>query len=148
MYVRMSFGPESVGNSSSSPPDESQLSPRSIQTELFSACPDAQLQEITVNPFSIQLVQVRLHSPIGSKKTYCSIRWTIAIVYDSVGSTKADGDFLQLCPWRRGKQLWINHEERSYSSWGAQDQCLTFSGQKLMRTYWKEPFQRTAIPTA
>ena len=39
-----------------------------IYPELFPASPGAQLQKITVSTFSIQLGQIRLQSPIGSKK--------------------------------------------------------------------------------
>ena len=56
--------------------------------ELFPASPGTQLQEITVSTFSIQLGQIRLHSPIGSQKTLFSMRWTIVIVFDPVGSKK------------------------------------------------------------
>ena len=37
--------------------------------------------------------------------------------------------------------------ENPCSFWGEEDQFPTFSGQKLMRTYWKVLFQRTANPT-
>ena len=40
-----------------------------IYPELFPASPPAQLQEITVSTFSIQLDHIRLQSPIGSKKS-------------------------------------------------------------------------------
>ena len=56
----MGFCAENVGNWSSSPQNDLEFSP---------ASPGAQLQEITVSTFSIQLGQIRLHSPIGSKKS-------------------------------------------------------------------------------
>ena len=49
---------------------------------------EVQLQEITVRTFSIQLGQIRLQLPIGSEKTFFSIRWTIVIIFDPVGSKK------------------------------------------------------------
>ena len=57
----------------------------------------------------------------------------------------ADGDFLQLNPWRRGKQFWIYLGESSDSFWGEEDQRPTFSGQTLMRTYWKVLFNGLQI---
>ena len=51
-------------------------------------------------------------------------------------------------PVEAGKQLWIDLEGSSYSFCGEEDQFPTFSGQKLMRTYWTALFQRTAHPTA
>ena len=87
-YVRTSFCPENVGNWSASPRNDLGFSPRSVQTELFPASPGAHLQEITVSTFSIQLGQIRLQPPIGSTKTFFSIRWTIVIVFDPVESKK------------------------------------------------------------
>ena len=65
------------------------------------------MQEITVSTSSIQLGQIRLQSPIGAKKT---IRSGIVTQLDR---KSADGDFLQLGPWRSGKQLWIDLGESS-----------------------------------
>ena len=122
-----------------------------IYPELFSVSPVAQLQKITVCTFSIQyddiqVDQIRLQSPIGSKRTFFSIRSGIMAQLDR---KRADGDFLQLGPWRNGEQLWIDVGEKPKSFWGDEDQFPTFSGQKLKRTYWKVLFQqRTANPTA
>ena len=64
-----------------------------------------QLQEITVCTFSIQLGQMRLQSPMGSKKMFFSIRSEILTQLDR---QSADSDFLQPDPWRSWKQLWID----------------------------------------
>ena len=55
----MNFCPKNVGNWSSSPQNDSELSPRSIQS-LFPASSGAQLQEITIQHF---------FDPTGSNKT-------------------------------------------------------------------------------
>ena len=66
-YVRRSVCPENVGLWSCSPQNDFGVFSK-IYPELFPASPGAQLQEITVSTFSIQLGQIRLQSPIGSKK--------------------------------------------------------------------------------
>ena len=47
----------------------------------------------------------------------------------------ADGDFLQLGPWRSEKQLWIDLGESSNSLIDEEDPFPTFSGQNFIRTY-------------
>ena len=69
-----------------------------IYPEMFPASPGAQLQEITVSTFSIQLGQTRL-------QCFFSTRSGIVTQLDR---KSADGDFLQLGPWRSWKQLWID----------------------------------------
>ena len=76
-----------------------------IYPELFPASPGAQLQEVTVSTFFDPTGSIRLHFPIGSKKTFVSIRSGIVPQLDW---KNADGDLLQLPPWRSGKQLWMD----------------------------------------
>ena len=64
-----------------------------IYPEMFPASPGAQLQEITVSTFSIQLGQTRL-------QCFFSTRSGIVTQLDR---KSADGNFLQLGPWRSGK---------------------------------------------
>ena len=142
-YNCMSFCPENVGNWSSSPQNDLELSPRSIQScfqflqrPSCKKSPSALFRSNWVK-YDYNLRSDRINfffdpigdcSPFGSKKCW---RW-----------------FLQLGPWRRGEQLWIDLGENYKPFWGEEDQFQTFSGQKLMPTYWKVPFQRTANPTA
>ena len=56
--------------------------------ELFPAPGGALLHEITSCTFPIQLGQIRLETPIGSKKTYFPIRALIVVVFDPLGSEK------------------------------------------------------------
>ena len=54
--------------------------------ELFPASPGAQSQEITVSTFSIQPVHIRLHFPIGSKKTIAIVhRIEKNVFFDPIG---------------------------------------------------------------
>ena len=106
------FARKMLGKWSSSRQNESEVSPKSIQS-CFRASPGAQLQEISVSTFSTQLSQTRLQSPIGSKitkKTFFSIRWTIVIVFDPVGSKQC---------WRRfpANRPLQNRETALHRSW-------------------------------
>ena len=83
--------------------------------------------EITVSTFSIQLGQIRLQSPIGSKKAIISIRSGIVTQLDR---KSADGDFLQLGPWRSGKQLWIDLEKTPSTSQARKTIFLHFRGRR------------------
>ena len=92
-YVRMSFCPENVGNWSSSPQSESDLSPRYIQS-CFPLLQEPSCRKIAVSTFPIHLGQILLQSLIGSKK--------------------CDGDFLQ--PLTRVTfRLWIATPKRDYT---------------------------------
>ena len=172
-YVRMSFCPENVGNWSFSPQNDSEHSPRSIQS-CFSLLQRPSCRKSLSTLFSIQLGQIRLQSPIGSTIVLNRV-WPTAVgsnecwrllfrfnwvKYDYNPRShpkycnriwpswmKKCYGFPQLGPWRSGKQLWIDLGECSDSFWGEEDQFPTFSGQNLMRTYWKILFQRTANPT-
>ena len=110
-YVRVSVCPENVGNWSPSPLDESEPTPRSIQSE--------------PTPRSIQSCFPLLQGPSCRKSTSAFFRsnW---VEYDYIPRSdrkkrffrsdrrlqsyltrqdrkSADGDFLQLGPWRSGK---------------------------------------------
>ena len=149
------FTPKMLKIWASSPQNDSGAFSK-IYPELFAAS-GAQLQEITVSTFSIQLGQYDfLFDPVGSKKCW---RWfpatgplekreTSKSYLTQLDRNSADGDYLQLGPWRSWKQLWIDLGESSDSLWGEEDQFPAFSRQKLTRTYWKVFFQRTANPTA
>ena len=104
-----------------------------IYPELFPASSGAQLQEITVSTSSIQLGYITVPDRI-EKNVYfdCNRTWSSWIEQKVL----TDGDFLQLGPWRSGKQLSdrIDLGENCDSFWGEEDRFLTFSRQKLVMT--------------
>ena len=85
-----------------------------IYPELFSASPGAHLQEINVSTLSIRsgvsTFSIQLgNNPRLDRKNVFSIRSEILIVFDTqLDRNSADRDFLQLGPWRSGKQLWTD----------------------------------------
>ena len=83
-YVRMSFCPENVRNWSPSLQNKSEFSPRSISRAVsrFSRGPVEGNHRLHFSD------PTGLQSPIGSKKTFFSIRSAIVIVFDPVGSQK------------------------------------------------------------
>ena len=88
-YVRMSFCPENVGNWSSSPQNESERPPRSIQ----SCFPSLQGPSWSRSPsglFRSNRVKYDYNRPSDrkKKKTCFSIRSGIVTVFDPVGSRK------------------------------------------------------------
>ena len=107
-----------------------------IYPELFSASPGAQLQEITVSTLSIRsgvsTFSIQLgNNPRLDRKNVFSIRSEILIVFDTqLDRNSADRDFLQLGPWRSGKQLWTDYGETSKSFWREEDQFPAFFGAK------------------
>ena len=96
----------------------------------------AQLQKITVSTFSIQLGQIRLkydYNPRSDRKT------------DRKG---ADGDFVQLGSWRRGKQLWVDLGETATHSVAGKATFHHFRGKSCCERTREVLFQRSANPTA
>ena len=73
----MSVCGENVGNWSPSPQNERDFSPK-IYQELFPASPGAQVQEVTVGTFWVQLE----YNPQPDRKTFFSIRSEILMVFD------------------------------------------------------------------
>ena len=115
--VRMSVGPENLGKWSSPPQNESELSPRSIQSCVpllqGPSCRKSPSALFRLSGSTTITVVHRLDAP------FFSIRAGIVIVFDPAGSKSADGDFLQLGPWRSGKQLLIEIGENSDSIYEA-----------------------------
>ena len=144
-YVRMTFCPENVGNRSSSPQNESELSPRSMQ----SCCPLAQGPSCR-RIFSVQLGQLRLQSSIGSTKTFFfGVQSGIVIVFHPVGSKKcqtviscnwapreagnSSGEVLQKAPTH------FEARKTNFQHFRAKAHANVLNGTR---------FQRTANPTA
>ena len=170
-YVSVSSRPEKNGNWSSSPLNESEFSPRSIQscftrfsrgascrqspslTQHFVYLTGSNTIAIVYEVSYWKSVFFRsdrgmqiVFDPIGSKTDwrlipFFSIRWTIAVVLDPVGSKSADGDFLQQGPWRSGQQLWIDLRESSLSFWCKQTNFYANAHAYAL----KGNFPRTAI---
>ena len=143
----MSVCPENLGKWSSPPQNESELSPRSIQSYF----PHLQGPSCRKSPstfFRSKWVKYDYSRPSDGKNVFFDPIGDCNQSYKTQLDLKsADHDFLQMGPWRRGKQFWIDLGESSDSFWGGEDQFPTFSRQNLMRTYWKVLFQRAANPT-
>ena len=114
--------------------------------ELFPSSPGGQLRKESPSAlFRSNWVKYD-YKPRSDKKKRCfrSDQGLKSYLTIQLDRKSAGGDVLQLGPWRSGKQLWIHLGENSDSFWGEKDQFPTFSGQKLMQTYWTVLFQRTA----
>ena len=140
----MSFCPENIGNWSSSPQNESEFFPRSIQS-CFALLQEPSYRKPPWALFRSNWVKYD-YKPRSDKKKRCfrSDQGLKSYLTIQLDRKSAGGDVLQLGTWRSGKQLWIHLGENSDSFWGEKDQFPTFSGQKLMQTYWTVLFQRTA----
>ena len=138
-YVRMSFCPENVGNWSYSPQNDLEFSPRSIRS-CFPLLHGPSCRKSPSALFLSNWVTI----PDRIEKTFFRSGRRMYAYLTLLDRKSADGDFLQLCPWRSWKQLWIDLGEKSF--WGGEDQFPTFS--EFMRTYWKVLCQRNANSTA
>ena len=77
-YVRISFCPENVGNSSSSPQNEAELSPRSIQS-CFPLVQGPSCRKSPAAFFGSNWVKYD-YNPRSDRKIRCfSIRWTLVL---------------------------------------------------------------------
>ena len=87
-----------------------------------------------LSTFSIHLG----YNPMPDKKTLFSIRSEIVMVFDPAGSKKCWRWFPATGPLEKLEAaLGRSWGENSKLLWGEEDQFETFSGQKLMPTYWK-----------
>ena len=119
----MSFCPENIGNSSSRQ-NKSELFPRYIQS--FSRLlQGASCRKLPSALFRSNWVKYNLWSDRNNSFLF---RSDGRVVFDPVGLKKCWRWFLQLGPWRSGKQLWIYLEESSDSFWGEEDQFPTSRG--------------------
>ena len=138
-YVRMSFYPENVGNLSSSPQNDLEFSPRSIQScfpllqgPSFRKSPSARFRSkwvtIPENVFFDPIGDCNGIWPSGSKKCW---RWFPATGPLEKRETALDRSWRKLqVILRRGRPI------------------SKIFGANAHRTYWNVLFQRTANPTA
>ena len=114
-YVRMSVCPENLGKWSSPPQNESELSPRSIQSYF----PHLQGPSCRKSPstfFRSKWVKYDYSRPSDGKNVFFDPIGDCNQSYKTQLDLKsADHDFLQMGPWRRGKQFWIDLGESSDS---------------------------------
>ena len=127
-YVRMSFGPEKVGNWSCSPQDEPELSPRSIHrfSHFSGGALAVKHRQQFFDPTGSNTITIvhridkndlsRAVSRFsGGPDDFFDLIGDCYRILTQLDKKRVDGDFLQLGPWRSTKQFWIHLEENSDS---------------------------------